>query len=77
MTSNTVLSTTEYKTIGRRPIRHDGVDKVTGKASYGADLNLPGMIYGKVLRSPHAHARIKSINTSKADAHPEVLAVAT
>ena len=77
MTSNTVLSTTEYKIIGKRPIRHDGVDKVTGKATYGADLNLPGMLYGKVLRSPHAHARIKSINTSKADAHPEVLSVAT
>jgi CO/xanthine dehydrogenase Mo-binding subunit len=56
----------DYKTIGTRPIRPDGVDKVTGRALYGADLNLPSMIYGKVLRSPHAHARIKSIDLSKA-----------
>ena len=50
----------EYKVVGTRPIRHDGADKVTGLARYSADLNLPGMLYGKVLRSPHAHARIKS-----------------
>ena len=62
----------EYSVIGKRPVRHDGVDKVTGKALYGADMNLPGMLYGKVLRSPYAHARIKSIDTSKAEAHPAV-----
>ncbi len=77
MTSNIVLSTKEYKVIGKRPIRHDGVDKVTGKALYGADIHLPGMLYGKVLRSPHAHARIKRIDTSKAEAFPGVKAVAT
>src|SRR5262245_56180476 len=53
----------QYKVIGKRPVRHDGVDKVTGRAVYGADVQLPGMLYGKVLRSPHAHARIKSIRT--------------
>ncbi len=77
MTSNIVLSNVEYKVVGKRPIRHDGVDKVTGKAQYGADIRLPGHLHGKVLRSPHAHARIRSIDTSKAEAHPGVLAVAT
>ena len=70
-------ATREYKVVGTRPIRHDGVDKVTGRAVYGADMNLPGMLYGKVLRSPYAHARIKSIDTSKAAAHPEARAVVT
>ena len=77
MASNVVLSTKEYKVVGTRPIRHDGYDKVTGKAQYGADVSLPGMLHGKVLRSPHAHARIVSIDTSKAEAHPDVEAVAT
>ena len=67
----------EYKVVGTRPIRHDGVDKVTGRALFGADTNLPGMLYGKVLRSPHAHARIISIDVSRAEAHPDVRAVAT
>ena len=49
--------TEQYNVIGTRPIRHDGVDKVTGAAQYGADINLPGMLAGRVLRSPHAHAR--------------------
>ena len=55
-----------YKIIGTSPIRPDGVDKVTGRAQYGADLNLPNMLYGKVLRSPHAHARIESVDLSGA-----------
>src|SRR5690349_12284348 len=55
---------TEYKVIGTRPIRHDGADKVTGRAIYGNDVQLTGLIHGKVLRSPHAHAKIKSIDTS-------------
>lgn len=67
----------KYKVIGTRPIRHDGADKVTGRAIYGADLQLNGMVYGKILRSPHAHARIKSIDTSAAEKLPGVLAVAT
>lgn len=67
----------QYKVIGTRPIRHDGADKVTGKAIYTADLHLPGMVHGKILRSPHAHARIKSIDTSAAESLPGVLAVVT
>ncbi len=66
-----------FKVIGTRPIRHDGVDKVTGRALYGADLRLPGLLHGKVLRSPHAHARILSIDVSKAAALPGVKAVIT
>ena len=73
----TTTAKPEYKVIGTRPIRHDGVDKVIGRAQYGADIRLPGMLHGKVLRSPHPHARIISIDTSKAEAHPEVRAVAT
>ena len=75
MASNVVLSNTEYKVVGTRPIRHDGTDKVTGRAKYGADYESAGMLYAKVLRSPHAHARIKSIDTSKAEAVPGVRAV--
>ena len=56
----------KFKWVGTRPIRHDGVDKVTGRANYGADLALPGMLWGKVLRSPHAHARIVSIDVEPA-----------
>ena len=67
----------KYSVVGTRPARHDGYDKVTGAARFGADLNLPGMLHGKVLRSPYAHARIRSIDTSKAEALPGVLAVAT
>jgi xanthine dehydrogenase molybdenum-binding subunit len=67
----------EYKVIGTSPLRHDGVDKVTGRAAFGADIRLPGMLYGAVLRSPHAHARIKSIDTSKAEKLSGVHAVIT
>ena len=68
---------TKYKVIGTRPIRHDGVDKVTGRAQYGADITLPGTLYAKVLRSPYAHARIVSIDTREAEALPGVHAVLT
>ena len=76
---NIVLSNDEqeYKVVGTRPVRPDGADKVTGKANYSADINLAGMLYGKVLRSPHAHAVIRSIDTSKAEALPGVRAVVT
>jgi CO/xanthine dehydrogenase Mo-binding subunit len=74
---NMVLSTIEYDVIGTRPVRHDGADKVTGRALYGADLKLTGLLYGAILRSPHAHARIKSIDTSKAEALDGVKAVLT
>ena len=56
----------DYKVIGTSPVRPDGVDKVTGRAQFGADLNLPNMLYGRVLRSPYAHARLKSVDVSKA-----------
>ena len=67
----------QYRVVGTRPIRHDGVDKVIGAAKYGADTQLSGMVHGKILRSPHAHARIRSINTEKAEALSGVVAVAT
>ena len=67
----------QFKWVGTRTIRPDGVDKVTGRAMYGADLTLPGMLEGKVVRSPHAHAKIISIDTSKAAAMDGVKAVAT
>ena len=63
--------------IGTRPVRPDGVDKVTGRARFGADAHLPNMLVGKVLRSPHAHARLKSIDVSRALALPGVKAVVT
>jgi CO/xanthine dehydrogenase Mo-binding subunit len=66
-----------YQVIGTRPIRHDGADKVTGRALYGADVRLPGMLFGAVLRSPHAHARILSVDTRQAAALPGVRAVVT
>jgi CO/xanthine dehydrogenase Mo-binding subunit len=65
------LSTTEsFQVIGTRPIRHDGTDKVTGRALYGADVNLAGLLHGRVLRSPHAHALIRRIDTRRAEALP-------
>ncbi len=67
----------QYKVIGTRPIRHDGTDKVTGRAIYGSDHLPTGLVHGKILRSPYAHARIKSIDTSEAEKLPGVLAVAT
>lgn len=75
--ANAVLSSREYRVVGKRPVRHDGADKVTGKARFGADLNLPGMLYGAILRSPHPHARILRIDTSRAQAAPSVKAVVT
>lgn len=66
-----------YRVIGTRPIRHDGVDKVTGRAVYGNDVHLPGLAAGKILRSPHAHALIRSIDVSEARGLDGVLAVIT
>src|SRR5438105_13861453 len=68
---------TNNKWIGQRTIRPDGVDKVTGRAAFAADTTMPGMIWGKILPSPDPHARIKSIDTSKALALPGVKAVVT
>src|SRR5499433_2015297 len=67
----------KLKIVGTSPIKHDGIDKVTGRAKFGADFFLPGMLVGKILRSPHAHAIIKSIDTSAAAALPGVKAVVT
>ena len=65
------------KQVGTRPDRPDGVDKVTGRARYGADITAPGMLWAKVLRSPHPHARIRAIDTSRAEALTGVKAVIT
>ncbi|MBX2878931.1 MAG: xanthine dehydrogenase family protein molybdopterin-binding subunit [Granulosicoccus sp.] len=67
----------DYKWVGSRPIRPDGVPKVCGTAKFGNDYSLPDMLHGKYLRSPHAHARIVSIDTSRAEALPGVKAVVT
>ena len=66
-----------YKVVGGSPLRPDGVDKVNGRAIYGADVRLPRTLHGRVLRSPHAHARIVGIDASKARALPGVAAVIT
>ena len=75
--TQTATEQSQYKVIGTRPVRPDGADKVTGRAKYGADLNLTGMLAGYILRSPHAHANIRSLDVSKAEAHPGVHAVVT
>jgi len=67
----------EYRVIGKPVARVDAVDKVTGAARYAADMNLPGMLWGKFVRSPHPHARIKRIDTSRAEALPGVRTVIT
>src|ERR1700677_1169393 len=72
-----IPETQNFQVIGTRPARHDGVDKVTGRAKYGADYTFPGMLHGRVLRSPHAHALIKSINYDAALKLPGVFAVIT
>ena len=69
---NIVLSNKNYNTVGTRPLRPDGSDKVTGIARYGADIFPTNYIHGKILRSPHAHAEIKSIDFSKAEKLPGV-----
>jgi len=67
----------KFNVVGTSPLRPDGVDKVTGRARFGADMVAPGMLVGKILRSPHAHARIRSIDVSKAEALSGVKAVVT
>ncbi|MFM5931435.1 MAG: xanthine dehydrogenase family protein molybdopterin-binding subunit [Novosphingobium sp.] len=67
----------KFRVVGTRPVRPDGVDKVTGKAVYGPDFAAAGMLHGAILRSPHPHARIRSIDTSKAAALAGVKAVVT
>ncbi len=75
--TNTNFTNQDFKVVGSRPERPDGVDKVTGRARYGADASAPGQLVGRILRSPHAHAKIKSIDTSKAEKLKGVKAVLT
>ena len=67
----------KLKVVGTRPVRPDGADKVTGRANFGADFSMNGQLVGKVLRSPHAHARIVRIDTSNAQALSGVKAIVT
>ncbi|MCU0523136.1 MAG: xanthine dehydrogenase family protein molybdopterin-binding subunit, partial [Anaerolineae bacterium] len=71
------MSEQSTRVVGTRTLRHDAPEKVIGRAKYTADLQAPGMAHGKILRSPHAHARIRSIDTSRAEALPGVYAVVT
>ena len=74
---NDTTATNGFKVVGTSPLRPDGLDKVTGRAQFADDLHLPNMLHGKILRSPHAHARILSIDTRAAEALPGVRAVVT
>ena len=67
----------EYQVVGKPVERTDGRIKATGKARYAGDLIAPGMLYGKMLRSPLAHAKILNIDTSKAKELKGVMAVIT
>ena len=71
------MASSTYRVIGRDTPKVDGVAKVTGRAVFGADVKLPGMLVGKVLRSPHAHAVIRSIDTSRAESLAGARAVGT
>ena len=75
--SMTKRSKSDFRVLGTRPVRPDGLDKVTGKALFSDDFYLPHMLHGRILRSPHAHARIVSIDTRAAEALPGVRAVVT
>ena len=68
--SNLPIDERRFNVVGTRPTRPDGLEKVTGHARYGADLSVSGMLVARVLRSPHAHALIRSIDTSKAVSLP-------
>ena len=75
--SKPVETSRQFDLVGTRPLRPDGVDKVTGRARFGADISAPGMLHGLILRSPHPHARILGIDASKALALVGVKAVVT
>ena len=74
---NIILENGKYDVIGTRPVRHDGVDKVTGRAKYGVDYQAADLLHAKFVRSPHAHARIISIDTKEAEATEGVHAIVT
>ena len=67
----------EYSVLGKSLPRVDALEKVTGAATYGADVQIPGMLYGKIVRSKHPHAKILSIDTSEAEKLPGVRTVVT
>lgn len=77
MTSDPKYTKQKFKLVGTRPLRPDGLDKVTGRARYGADISAPGQLVGAILRSPHAHAKIIKIDTSKAEKLKGVKAIIT
>lgn len=77
MTNDTKFTNQKFNVVGTRVKRPDGVDKVTGRARYGADASAPGQLVGVILRSPHAHAQIRKIDTSKAEKMKGVKAVIT
>ena len=77
MAHDTSYTNQEFKLVGTRPERPDGIDKVTGRARYGADASAPGQLVGLILRSPHAHAQIRKIDTSRAEKLKGVKAVIT
>src|SRR5215470_15835313 len=66
-----------FKVVGKPKARVDGVEKVTGKAVYTVDVELPGMAHGKILRSPYAHAKVVRVDASKAENFPGVYGVIT
>lgn len=74
---NIILTGEKYKVLGTNPLRHDATDKVTGRARFGADIQMPGLLCGKILRSPYAHARIKAIDCTEALKLEGVKAIAT
>ncbi|GAG82108.1 unnamed protein product [marine sediment metagenome] len=69
--------TNQFSVLGKSVVRKDAIEKVKGEARYIPDIQLPGMLHAKFLRSPHAHAKIKSIDTSKAEALPGVKCILT
>ena len=77
LSSNVVIAAGKHEVVGTRPIRHDGPDKVVGRARYAADVFPTGLLHAKLLRSPHAHAVIKSVDLTRALSLPGVKAVAT
>ncbi len=76
-TDKKLVNSGNFAVVGSNPVRHDAADKVPGGATFGADVRAPGAGRGAVLRSPHAHARIVRIYTSRAEKAPGVLAVIT
>jgi CO/xanthine dehydrogenase Mo-binding subunit len=77
VTDDSKFTNQKFKLVGTRVMRPDGVDKVTGRARYGADTFAPGQLVGAILRSPHAHAKIRGIDTRKAEKLKGVKAVIT